>query len=368
MAPRFHDLTVAEIRRETPEAVSVLFDIPGSLAEDYDFDAGQYLTLRRTIGGQDVRRSYSICSAPGEAGLRVGVKKVEGGIFSTFVNDGLRIGDSLQVMTPEGRFVLPAASREVSDKTGGKTGGKTYVAIAAGSGITPILSLAKSILSGDESAEFILIYGSKTSKDILFKSEFEDLKDIYLGRLSVFHLLSRESHDIPLLSGRIDANKIKSVIGPFVRVGDVNTAFLCGPGDMIERAGAALEALGLAKERIKTEMFLPVGETRRPERHKTDAGPGEGEGTVDVIVDGSRSTIAIRADETIIDAATRSGMDLPFSCKGGMCCTCRAKVVQGSVDMAINYSLETWELEAGFVLTCQSRPTAPGTVVDYDAL
>lgn len=360
MAPRFHDLTVSEIRRETPDAVSILFDVPSSLAEDYAFDAGQYLTLRRTIGGEDVRRSYSICSAPGEAGLRVGVKKVDGGVFSTFVNEGLQIGESIQVMTPEGRFVLPEASRSLANKT--------YVAIAAGSGITPILSLAKSILSDDASAEFILIYGSKTSKDILFKAEFEDLKDIYLERLSVFHLLSRESHDIPLLSGRIDAEKIKSVIGPVVRVEDVNTAFLCGPGDMIERAAAALEDLGLPKERVRTEMFLPAGETRRPEPRKPSSGPEAGEQSVDVILDGSRSRIGVRADETIIDAATRSGMDLPFSCKGGMCCTCRAKVVEGSVDMALNYSLEDWELEAGFVLTCQSRPTSAGTVVDYDAL
>lgn len=359
MAPRFHDLTVSEIRRETPDAVSVLFDVPADRAADYVFDAGQYLTLRATVGGEDIRRSYSICSAPNETGLRVGVKKVEGGAFSTYVNEGLKIGDCLQVMTPEGRFVLP--------KTAADTVGKTYVAIAAGSGITPILSLIKTILADDDAAEVVLIYGSKKTQDILFKTEFEDLKDLYLGRLSVFHILSRESHDIPLLSGRIDGEKIKSVIGSSVDVAAVEAAFLCGPGDMIEQASQTLDGLGLERTRIKTEMFLPAGETRRPDRPSiaNDAGP---EQTVDVIVDGSRTSIGIQGDETIIEAAGRSGLDLPFSCKGGMCCTCRARVVEGAVDMALNYSLEPWELEAGFVLTCQSRPTKPGTIVDFDAI
>jgi len=359
MAPRFHELTVAEVRRETPEAVSVLFDVPETLRDAYAFDAGQYLTVRTEIGGQDMRRSYSICSAPGDPGLRIGVKKVESGTFSSFINDALQAGDRLQVMTPEGRFVLPRAPH-LADR-------KTYVAIAAGSGITPILSLAATILSDDASAEFVLIYGNRTSQDILFKTDFEDLKDRYLGRVSVFHMLSRESHDLPLLSGRIDGSKVKSVIGPVVRPQDIEAAFLCGPGDLIDRARAALMELGIAPERIKTEMFFADGEPVRAAR-TASAQVGSEDSTVDVILDGARSTIAIRGGETIIDAATRSGMDLPFSCRGGMCCTCRAKVVEGAVEMALNYSLEAWELQAGFVLTCQGRPTEAGTVVDFDAI
>lgn len=360
MAPRFHDLTVREVRRETPDAVSVLFDVPEDLADAYHFDAGQYLTLRTTLDGSDIRRSYSICSAPDEGGLRVGVKKVEGGAFSTFVNEALKAGDQLQVMTPEGRFVLPTPP--------GAGARKTYLAIAAGSGITPILSLVKTILGNDPVAEIVLIYGNRTSKDILFKEALEDLKDVYLERLSVFHLLSRESHEIPLLTGRITGDKIRAVVGPVVKPEDIEAAFLCGPGDMTDQADTVLRELGLDADRIRSELFVPAGETRKPVRPSAAPETAGADQSVDVILDGSRFPVQVRGDETIIDAATRMGLDLPYSCRGGMCCTCRAKVVSGAVDMAINYSLEDWELEAGFVLTCQSRPTEPGTVLDYDAI
>lgn len=364
MSPRFHTLTIKEVRRETPDAVSLAFAVPPELADAYRFAHGQYLTLRTELAGEELRRSYSICSGLDDGELRVAIKEVEGGAFSMLANRRLRPGDRLDVMTPMGRFTVPldpAAAR-------------SYLAIAAGSGITPVLSIIKTVLAREPKSQVLLLYGNRRSDRIIFKSELEDLKDRYLGRLTVLHVLSRESQDVPLLSGRIDGGKIGAVLDRLLPASTIDHAFLCGPFGLVDEARAVLEARGLAHERIHAELFTPADAAHRPPgavvgRHANEAeGEPDHAAEAELILGGRRHGIRLRAGETLIDAAHRAGIEAPYSCKGGMCCTCRAKVVEGEVEMATNYSLEPWELSAGFVLTCQSRPLSPRVVVDYDAV
>ena len=420
MAPVFHTLRIARVRRETVDAVSLSFDVPPDLAEAYAFRPGQFLTLRATIGGADIRRTYSICAGPGEP-IRVGIKRVPGGVFSTWANEALQAGDTLRVMTPDGRFVLPEPSEAP----------RTIAAFAAGSGITPILSILKTVLATEPEARFFLFYGNRTTEGILFRDEIEDLKDRHLSRLSVFHVLSREAQDVPVLNGHLDAAKVRLLLRSVLPAGAIDQAFICGPQPMIEDLPQALRDIGVPVERVHVERFAVgpmVGEgltsappvavpaavsppapttgldpathtTAAPQRGRTDPGQvagsspamTEGEGTaattteqstdhsprsdttptptrVTLIHEGAQTTIPVRPDEPIIDAAIRAGRDLPYSCKAGMCCTCRARVTEGRVEMAVNYSLEPWELEAGFVLTCQARPLTPTVTVDFDAV
>ncbi len=356
-APRFHTLRVHEIKRETPGAVSLSFDIPHELQAAYRFEPGQYLTLRATIDGEDVRRSYSICSAPDGSPLRVAVRQVDGGLFSTWINTELKVGDSLEILTPTGRFGLGHSAGD----------GRLHVGFAAGSGITPILSIIHGVLSREPGSEFALFYGSRSVDDILFRQELEDLKDRHLGRLSVFHVLSREQQDIEILNGHLDAAKIRQVLRVVVPVEAIDHAFICGPAAMIETAEATLTELGIPPARIHTERFVSVhsGEARPAPVVDITAPPAH---TATIIVDGKRRDAPMAEGESVLDAATRAGIDLPFACKGGMCSTCRAKVIEGAVEMELNYSLEPWELQQGFVLTCQSHPTTPHVVVDFDAL
>jgi ring-1,2-phenylacetyl-CoA epoxidase subunit PaaE len=350
--PRFHTLRIASVRRETADAVSLTFDVPDDLRADYAFAPGQYLTLRATVEGRDARRSYSICSAPGEK-LRVGIKRVDGGLFSGWIVTNARAGDALAVMTPDGRFGLelePGASRVLA-------------AFAAGSGITPILSIVKSVLTGEPGSRFFLFYGNRSTDSILFREEIEDLKDRFLSRLSVFHVLSREQQDVPVLNGRLDAAKLALLL-PHMPL--IDRALVCGPQPMIEGLGAALLNFGLPPERVHIERFTPSADARRPVAPvRLDAPPMV---IATAISEGARTEIPVAEGEAIIDAAIRAGRNLPYSCKGGMCCTCRAKLLEGRVEMAVNYSLEPWEIAAGFVLTCQSRPLTPRVVVDYDAV
>lgn len=358
MAIAFHRLTVSDVRRETPEAVSVAFAVPAELAEEYRFAPGQHLTLRTTLGGAECRRSYSICTAPDDGDLRVAVKKVDGGAFSTFVNEGLKPGDAIDVMTPQGRFGIaadPSAAR-------------SYLAVAAGSGITPVMALARTLLGREPRSQFVLVYGNRTSQSIIFKEAIEDLKDRFLDRFTVHHVLSRESQELPLLSGRIDAAKIEALIGAAGLARDIDHAFLCGPGGMIAESREALLRLGVPAERIHVEYFsadgAPVEPRKEPARKASDAAPASA--TAQLTLNGVVHVIGLRDGETIVDAGLRHGLDMPYSCRGGMCCTCRAMLVEGDVRMDQNYSLEPWELDAGYVLTCQSHPTTPRVVVDYD--
>jgi ring-1,2-phenylacetyl-CoA epoxidase subunit PaaE len=356
LAPRFHRLTVAELRRETPDAVSLVFAIPPDLAADYAFRPGQYLTLRATIAGEDLRRSYSICTTPEDGELRIGVKQAAGGAFSTWINTALRAGDAIDVMTPTGRFGLPDAGD-----------GRVHVGLAAGSGITPILSILRSVLAREPSSRFFLFYGSRTVADILFRPELEALKDRHLGRLSVFHVLSREQQDLAILNGHLDGEKLRRLLRTIVPAAAIDHAYVCGPLGMIDDLEATLAALGLPPDRIHIERFVSAyeGRPRPPVPLAPDSVAAH---RIALIVDGKRREVPAAAGEAILDAALRAGVDLPFACKGGMCSTCRAKIVEGSAEMAVNYSLEPWELQAGFVLTCQARPTSARVLVDFDQM
>ncbi len=353
MAPRFHRLTVGEIRQETPDAVSLAFLVPASLRDDYRYEPGQYLTLRATIDGEDVRRSYSICSGLDDGELRVVIKRLMGGSFSGWVSERLHAGDSLDVMTPDGRFGVPVEPGS----------SRTLVAFAAGSGITPIMAILRTVLRR-ETGRFFLFYGNRTTADIILREQLEDLKDRYLARLAVFHVLSREQQDFPMLNGHLDVEKIGVLMRAVVPVSSVDHAFICGPQPMIEGLGTALIGLGLPRERVHIERFTPgVGGRPRPVATPQNA-PAKAVATV--ISEGARFEFPVADGEAIIDAAIRAGRSLPYSCKGGMCCTCRARLVEGKVEMAVNYSLEPWELRAGYVLTCQSRPITERVVIDYD--
>ena len=359
MTPDFHTLTVRSVRRETPDAVSIVLDVPPASRDAFRFAPGQYLTLRTTLDGEDVRRSYSVCSGLDDGELRVAVKRHDGGLFSTHANTALKAGDEIEVMTPRGRFTLPAATGSA----------RTILAIAAGSGITPVLSLLKTALAREPATRAVLLFGNRGADRILFKREIEDLKDRHMGRLTVFNVLSREHQDVPLLNGRIDAAKIEAVLRTLPG-GKPDIAFLCGPLPLLKVARDTLEAAGLTREQIKTEIFAPAAGARsKPATAAPRAVAVETDiaAIARITLNGRERAISMRTGETVLEAAIRNGLEAPFSCRGGMCCTCRAKVTRGSVAMAVNYSLEPWEENAGFVLTCQSRPTASEIAVDYDA-
>lgn len=355
MSPRFHSLRIADVRRETAAAVSIAFEVPPPLASDYRFNAGQYLTLRRFLDGGEARRSYSICTAPGDGELRIAVKRVEGGLFSAWANAGIRPGDAIDVMTPTGRFGIDA----VPDAA------RVHACFAAGSGITPILSMTRDILARERLSRVFLFYGNRTAADMLFREALEELKDRHLRRLSVFHVLSREQQDAPVLNGRLDGEKARLLLRHIVPASTVDHAFVCGPDGMIDDLQATLAALGLEPSRIHVERFVSaLGGRPRAAPRPT---PGEmAHATAILTVDGRRFEVPMGRDESVLDAALRAGIDLPYACKGGMCSTCRARLLQGQVEMTANFSLEPWELEKGFVLTCQARALTQRVAIDYD--
>lgn len=349
---QFHALTIKDVRRETSDAVSLSFVIPGAFAADYAFHAGQYLTLRFTLDGEEIRRAYSICSGEGDNELRIAIKRVPDGRFSAWATENLHAGDSLDVMTPTGRFGLPAD-------------GTIYAGFAAGSGITPILSLMKTALARNSGARFFLFYGSRATDEILFRGALEDLKDRAMGRVSIFHVLSQEQQDVAVLNGRLDPAKLGPLLTATLGGVPIDHAFLCGPAGMIEAAEASLSALGVPPDHIHVERFTSVHEGRPRPVPKAPASITPF-ATATLILDGISRDIPVAENEALLDAALRAGLDLPYSCKGGMCSTCRAKVLQGDVAMTVNYSLEPWETKAGFVLTCQAQPRSPRVVVDFD--
>ncbi|MDN2566585.1 phenylacetate-CoA oxygenase/reductase subunit PaaK [Aquibium sp. A9E412] len=358
MAPRFHALKVAEIVRETPEAVAIAFEVPAELADTFAFTPGQYLTLLAEIDGAEARRSYSICSAPGEPHLKVGVKKVADGRFSTFVNERLTVGDTIRVMPPEGRFTSLRGERH------------DYLLIAAGSGITPMLSIAKTVLGHEPDSTVTLVYGNRSTDTIMFREELQDLKDSHMGRFSLVHLLSRETQDVDLLNGRIDGARIRLLAERgLIDPGGADGVFLCGPGAMIDDVSGVLQALGVARDRIRFERFTPAGDAPAPRKPSKAVEAATADGVaVEVLLDGVRRRFAVtEAGDTVLDAAHKAGVELPYSCAGGMCCTCRCRITEGSGEMAVNFSLEPWELEAGFTLACQTRPTSDRLVLDFDA-
>jgi len=355
---RFHPLTVSDIRRETADAVAITLAVPPGLRDAFRFMPGQYLTLRGEFAGEEIRRSYSICAGLDEGALRVGIKRVPGGIFSTWAVESLRPGDVLEAMPPEGRFGLlpdPAAPS------------RTVLGIACGSGITPILSIARSLLATEPHSRFVLLYGNRSASDIMFQVALEDLKDRHLARFTVVHVLSREKHELAALHGRLDQDRIAALLPGLVSPAEVAAAFLCGPAGLAEAATAALAGFGVMPDRIHVERFTPAGGAPAP-RPAGAPSPGAAPAAMlEVVVEGVTRTIPMLEGETVLQAGLRAGLDLPWSCRGGMCCTCRAKVTQGAVAMDVNYSLQPRETEAGFVLTCQSRPQTATLAVDYDA-
>jgi ring-1,2-phenylacetyl-CoA epoxidase subunit PaaE len=353
--PRFHRLTIDDLRRESADAVSMTFAIPKDLADDYRFAPGQYLTLRTTLDGEEVRRSYSICSGPDDGELRIAVKRVDGGAFSSWASEELKHGDALDVMTPTGRFgVAPAPDQAC-----------IHVGFAAGSGITPVLSIAKGVLAREPNSRFFLFYGNRTTTGMLFREALEELKDRFIDRLSVFHVISGEEQDIPILHGRLDGEKVRVLLRSLVPAAQVDHVFICGPTGMSDDIEATCRDIGIAEARIHVERFVSgLGGKPRPKAVVAASAPPKAFAAL--IIDGKRREVPVAEGEAILDAALRGGVDLPFACKGGMCSTCRAKLVEGKAEMEVNYSLEPWELKAGFILTCQAKPTTEKVVVDYD--
>jgi len=356
--PVFHTLRVNDITRETEDCISVAFDVPENLEGEYSFIPGQYLTLEAEIDGEKVRRSYSLCSSPVDGELRVAIKKVEHGAFSGWANEKLTVGTEMQVMTPDGNFNAVPES----------TSAKNYVAFAAGSGITPVYSIMKSVLEMEPQSTFTLFYGNKTSHSVIFKDKIDGLKNLYMNRLEVHHVLSREDQGTDYLKGRIDEEKCIHFSEKFFDAEDVDAYFLCGPEAMINCVSETLQKIGVDKSKIHYELFTSPNQSLG---HKTKASSnGESEkitSEVTVILDGDETHFTISSDgNSVLDAALDAGADVPYACKGAVCCTCRAKVLEGSVEMEMNYALEDDEVEDGYVLTCQSHPTSKKLVVSYD--
>jgi len=353
--PRFHRLAVNDVRREATDAVSLSFAIPKELADDYRFNPGQYLTLRVMMDGEEVRRSYSICSGPDDGELRIAVKKVDGGAFSSWAACELKAGDELDVMTPTGRFGVAPAPDET----------RLYVGFAAGSGITPILSIVKGVLGREPDSRFFLFYGNRSTSGMMFLEALEELKDRFMQRLSLFHVISGEEQDIPILHGRLDGEKVRVLLRSQLTASHVDHVFICGPTGMSEDIEATCRDIGIAEERIHVERFVSgLGGKPRPKAMIPASAPPKAFAAL--IIDGKRREVPVADGEAILDAALRAGLDLPFACKAGMCSTCRAKLVEGEAAMDVNYSLEPWELKAGFILTCQAKPVSEKLVVDYD--
>jgi ring-1,2-phenylacetyl-CoA epoxidase subunit PaaE len=357
---RFHRLTVSRVRPLTDDSIEVTFDVPPELAGDYDYDPGQYVAIRASVGGRELRRSYSICAAPVPGEIRVAIKRDLGGVFSTWALENLAPGAKLDVMSPEGNFVVSS----------GADLDRHFVAIAAGSGVTPVVALAHSVLAGSPTSQFTLVYSNRTALDTMFLEDLADLKDRYPARLALHHVLTRETRSSPLLSGRIDHEKLQAILGMLVRPETVDEWFICGPFELVQLCRDTLAEAGVAAEDIHFELFT-TGEPGRPEGshgRAVQVEPGGALHSITFTLDGRASTVTtpVHGRESVLNAALRVRPDVPFACAGGVCGTCRAKLVSGTVEMEENFALEPEELERGYVLTCQSLPTSEAVSVDYD--
>lgn len=355
MAVHFHSLQIKQVKKETPQSVSISFIIPAHLQEVFSFREGQNLTLKAQINGEEIRRSYSLCTAPHQGEVKVAIKQVEGGLFSNYAAT-LKPGDMLEVLPPVGRF-----NAKQQDAT-------RHLAIAAGSGITPIISIISHILHTDPQSSCTLLYGNQNRQNIIFFEELEALKNKYMHRLQLIYILSREKTDTPLNYGRIDAEKLKE-LQHFIPFNLFHNVYLCGPQQMIEACNAFLQQAGIAKKNIHFELFTTPGQSM-VQQSKTAIAPEKTEGTqsmVNIKLDGRMLQFSLPQNGmSILDAALQQGADLPYACKGGVCCTCRARLVSGKVSMDVNYALEEEELANGFILTCQSHPTTQEVSIDFD--
>lgn len=361
-APRFQEVAVKRVSPEAAGAVAITFAIPEAERERFAFEPGQFLTLRATIDGQDVRRNYSISSPRSrlarEGELEIGIRPVEGGLFSNWAARAIKAGDTLQVMPPDGRFVVK------------KKRAIHRVGFAAGSGITPILCIAASTLEEQPDSKFTLIYGNRRMSTVMFNEDLQDLKDRFRDRLTMIHVLSRQAQEVDLLQGRIDGPKVRAIIDALLPVGSMDEVFICGPDEMITATETALVEAGVPADRIRTERFtthLPAG--AHPVGVSSTAEAAEAatkDITMVLVLDGKEHEISIGPDEHLLDAGLNAGLDLPFSCKAGVCCTCRAKVTEGEVVMDKNFTLEADEVAQGYVLSCQARATTKRLKISFD--
>jgi len=356
---RFHNLTIASTR-ELPDGIAITFAIPDELRKQFEHEPGQYLTLKATINGEQARRSYSICSYHKQDNIEIGIKRIENGVFSNYAL-GLSIGDKLDVMRPEGRFVTHI----------NKNNRHHYLLIAAGSGITPCLSIAKSVLKDEPKSRITLLFGNRTTNSIMFRNDIAALKDVYTQRFNVINMLSGERQDIDHFNGRISANVVTTFAQTkLLHIDGYHSAYLCGPLEMVNSASAALSSLGMHENQIFKELFTTGSVTPVAQHTASSSGTAvqEADGKqVTIMLDGSQTDITVDpTKDTILAAAQRAGIDMPFSCAGGMCCTCRCKIVEGSTSMDANFSLADWEIEKGYTLACQARPTSEKLVLDFD--
>jgi ring-1,2-phenylacetyl-CoA epoxidase subunit PaaE len=357
---RFHTLAVAEVRPLTAASVEVTFAVPDDLHGEYDYLPGQHVALRATVGGKELRRSYSICRPPSRGRISVAIKRDLGGAFSTWATSELRAGDRIDVMSPQGTFTIDL----------GRLDGVHVAGIAAGSGITPLMALASSVLAASDTSSFTLVYTNRTAIDVMFLEELADLKDRYPSRLALHHVLSREQRSAPLLSGRIDEERLRTILDALLPPDTVDQWFLCGPFELVQLCRDVLETYDVPRSAIHFELFTTgePGEVRGDVGHPVVVHEGEKTAEIEFTLDGQTSTVTtpVDANESVLNAALRVRPDVPFACTGGVCGTCRARLLSGDVRMTENYALEPEELEAGYVLTCQSHPLTEKVAVDYD--
>lgn len=354
----FHSLRVQKVEKETEDCVSIEFHLPEELKAIFEFKQGQNLTIKKDLNGEELRRNYSICTSPFDKKLKVAVKKAEGGLFSTWANEELKAGDYLDVLPPTGKFYTELNPLQK----------KNYIAFAAGSGITPILSIIKTTLMTEAKSSFTLVYGNRTKNSIIFKEELEALKDKFIDRFRIYHILSRETTDIELNNGRIDVDKLELLFSKLINIKTGDEFFVCGPEEMIFCIKGYLEGRGVASDKIHFELFTVPGEKKsevRSQKPETEKGP---KAQVSVKLDGVMFEFDLEYEgESILDAALKTGADLPYACKGGVCTTCKAKLLEGKVSMDVNWGLEPEEVAKGYILTCQSHPQTEWIVVDFDA-
>ncbi|MDI9332923.1 MAG: phenylacetate-CoA oxygenase/reductase subunit PaaK [Cytophagales bacterium] len=356
----FHSLVVSQTQATTRDAVVVTFAVPHHLKSLFVYTQGQYLTLRTVLDGQELRRSYSICAGVQDQQLRIAIKRVAGGAFSNWAAEHLVAGASIDVMPPQGHFHIPLQDASMPQVA------RHIAAFASGSGITPIFSIIKTMLVAEPQTRITLVYGNRSSNSVMLKEELENLKDTYLERLNVVWVMSRESQDMPLFNGRINAQKCSELLTHWIDPRSIDAAFICGPEDMMQAASKALLDKGLETSRIKVELF---GTAQKKDTARAAHVPVQGSDLceVDVVLDGTRRSFVMQKNkDNLIEAGLKAGLEMPYSCKGGVCSTCRAKVVQGEVDMDINFALEDYEVARGFVLCCQSYPVTDKLTIDFD--
>lgn len=354
----FHSLRVKKVNKETDDCVSIELEVPPELKEVFQFKQGQNLTIKKILNDEELRRNYSICTSPFDNKLKVAVKKAEGGIFSTWANEELKAGDFLDVLPPTGKFYTDLNSSQK----------KNYVAFAAGSGITPILSIIKTTLITEPKSTFTLVYGNRTKNSIIFKEQLEALKDKFIDRFRIYHILSREITETEINNGRLDVDKLELLFSKLIDIKSCDEFFVCGPEEMLFCIKGYLEGRGVASDKIHFELFTVPGEKKseaRSLKSETVEGP---KSKVSVKLDGIMFDFDLDYEgESILDAALKTGADLPYACKGGVCTTCKAKLIEGKVSMDVNWGLEPDEVAQGYILTCQSHPQTSKVVVDYDA-